>query len=99
MVELNRQSACACDVMFGPSRSSASCCCPFFLVSFRRNPARRRQRCLRPGDKLIGIVEQPLRRAPKGEVYGAALLRVVEGRKGLDRKSTRLNSSHSSISY
>jgi hypothetical protein len=83
MVELNRQSACACDVMFGPSRSSASCCCPFFLVSFRRNPARRRQRCLRPGDKLIGIVEQPLRRAPKGEVYGAALLRVVEGRKGL----------------
>src|SRR5439155_15970190 len=27
--------------------------------------------------------EQPLRRAPKGKVYRGALLRVVEGRKGL----------------
>src|SRR5205814_5431886 len=36
----------------------------------------------RPGDKLIGFVEQ-LRRAPKGEVYRAALLLVAEGRNGL----------------
>src|SRR5438105_5814993 len=53
------------------------------LFSLRRDPTRRRQRCSRPGDKLIGFVEQPLRRAPKGEIYGAALLLVVEGRKGL----------------
>src|SRR5262245_5337679 len=44
---------------------------------------RRRQRSSPPGDELIGLVEQPLRRAPKGEVYRAALLRIVEGRKGL----------------
>src|ERR1700722_16961146 len=44
---------------------------------------RRRQRCACPGDKLIGFVEQVLRHAPKGEVYGAALLLVIEGRHGL----------------
>jgi len=80
MVELNRQSACACGAMLGLSRSSAPRCCPFSLGG---DPTRRCQRCLRPRDKLIGVIEQPLRRAPKGEVYGAALLRVVEGRKGL----------------
>ena len=32
-----------------------------------------------PRDKLIGFVEQPLRRAPEGEIYRAALLLVVEG--------------------
>src|SRR5262249_11559182 len=37
----------------------------------------------RPRDQLIGFVEQPLRRAPKGEVYGAPLLLVAERRKGL----------------
>src|SRR5258708_39809098 len=60
-------------LLFSPWR------CPF---SLRRDPTRRRQRYSRPRDKLIGFVEQPLRRAPKGEVYGGALLLVVEGRKG-----------------
>src|SRR5882762_10195440 len=60
-------------LLFSPWR------CPF---SLRRDPTRRRQRYSRPRDKLIGFVEQPLRRVPKGEVYGAALLLVAEGRKG-----------------
>jgi hypothetical protein len=47
------------------------------------NPTRRRQRRLRPRDKLIGFVEQALRRAPKGEIYAAAVLLVAEGRKAL----------------
>src|SRR6185503_15207556 len=51
--------------------------------SLRRDPPRRRQRGLRPGDELIGFVKQPLRHAPKREVDGAALLRVIERRKGL----------------
>src|SRR5207302_5700589 len=59
---------------FSPWRCAFSLC---------RDPARRRQRGSPPRDKLIGFVEQPLRRAPKGEIYGAALLLVVEGRKGL----------------
>ena len=42
-----------------------------------------RQRYSCPRDKLIGFVEQPLRGAPKGEIYGAALLLVAEGWKGL----------------
>src|SRR6476620_1552445 len=46
--------------------------------SLRRDPPRRRQRGLRPGDELIGFVKQPLRHAPKREVDGAALLRVIE---------------------
>src|SRR4029453_15620508 len=50
--------------------------------SLGRDPARRRQREASPGDKLIGFVEQPLRRPPEGEVDGAAALRVVEGRRG-----------------
>src|SRR6516225_4859574 len=54
--------------------------CPFPL---RRDPARRRQRHSGPRDKLIGFVEQPLRRAPKGEIDHAALFLVVEGRNGL----------------
>jgi hypothetical protein len=54
-------------------------------------PTRRRQRCSRPRDKLIGFVEQPLRCAPKGEVYGAALLFVAEGRKGLGWMFTVVN--------
>src|SRR6516162_3166071 len=54
--------------------------CPF---SLRRDPARRPERRSRPRDKLIGFVEQPLRRAPKGEIYHAALFLVVEGRNGL----------------
>jgi hypothetical protein len=48
----------------------------------RRDPARRRQRHARPGDEFVRVVEQPLRGAPKGEVYGAALLLVGEGRNG-----------------
>src|ERR1700730_1936723 len=55
-------------------------CCPF---SLRRDPTRRRQGHSRPRDKLVGLVKQPLRGAPKREVYGAALLLVAEGRKGL----------------
>src|SRR5262249_61608500 len=51
--------------------------------SLRRDPTRRRQRCSRPCEQFIGFVEQSLRRAPKGEVYGAALLLVIEGRNGL----------------
>jgi hypothetical protein len=54
--------------------------CPF---SLRRDPARRHQRCSRPRNKLIGLVEQPLRRAPKGEIDRAALFLVVQGRNGL----------------
>src|ERR1700726_4877011 len=46
-------------------------------------PTRCRQCSSRPRDKLIGFVEQPLRRAPKGEVDGAALLLVAVGRKRL----------------
>src|SRR4029077_2978384 len=59
---------------FSPGR------CPF---SLRRDPTRRRQRCSRPRDKLIGFVQQPLWRTPQGEIYGTALLLVVERRKGL----------------
>jgi len=51
--------------------------------SLGRDALRRRQRGARPGDKLIGFVEQTLRRAPKGEVDGIALFLVVERRKGL----------------
>src|SRR5262245_33076227 len=51
--------------------------------SVRCDPTRGRQRGSRPRDKLIRLVEQPLGRAPKGEVYGAALLLVAEGRRGL----------------
>src|ERR1700746_2341173 len=51
--------------------------------SLRSDPTRRRQRRSRPREKLIGFVEQPLRRAPKRQVYGAALLLVAEGRNGL----------------
>ena len=51
--------------------------------SLRRNPPRCRQRGARPGDKFIGFVEQPLRSTPEGKIDGAALLLVVEGRKGL----------------
>src|ERR1700747_2488961 len=54
--------------------------CPF---SLRRDPARRCQRCSRPRNKLIGHVQQPLRRAPKGEIDRAALFLVVQGRNGL----------------
>ena len=50
--------------------------------SLGRDPARRRQRYPRPGDKLIGFVEQPLRHAPEGEIDRAALLPVIERRKG-----------------
>src|SRR5882762_5051728 len=53
------------------------------VVPPHRDPTRCRQRYSCPRDELIGFVEQPLRRAPKGEVYGAALLLVVERRKGL----------------
>jgi len=68
MVELNRQSACACDVMFGPSRSARLVAVRSFLFSSPQ-PGAPPPTLLAPGDKLIGIVEQPLRRAPKGEVY------------------------------
>src|SRR5438067_8908580 len=50
--------------------------------SFRRDPARRRQSYSSPCDKLIGFVEQPLRRAPKRELDSLALLAVIQGRKG-----------------
>src|SRR5450755_2124782 len=53
------------------------------LFSLRRDPTRRRQRYARPRHKFFGFVEQPLRRAPEGEVYAAALLLVAQGRKGL----------------
>jgi len=43
---------------------------------------RRRQRDARPGDEFVGLVEQPLRRAPECEVDGAALFFVVEGWRG-----------------
>src|SRR6266404_601715 len=69
-----RRATCGLWLLFSPWR------CPF---SLHRDPTRRRQRYSRPRDKLIGFVEQPLRRAPKGEVYRAALLLIVEGRKGL----------------
>src|SRR5579862_7600610 len=49
----------------------------------RRDPPRRSQRRTRPGEKFIGFVEQPLRRAPEGEVDRAAALLVVERRKSL----------------
>src|SRR5437899_4032000 len=68
-----RRATTGLRLLFSPWR------CPF---SLRRDPTRRRQGCSRPRDKLIGFVEQPFRRAPKGEVYGAALLLVAEGRKG-----------------
>ena len=35
-----------------------------------------------PHNKLIGFVKQPLWHAPKGQVYGAAILLVVERRIG-----------------
>src|SRR5437773_1189597 len=52
-------------------------------VSRRGDAARRRQRGLRPGDELVRLVEQPLRRAPEREIDRAALLFVAERRKGL----------------
>jgi hypothetical protein len=61
-------------LLFSPSRRT---------FSPRSNPPRRRQRCSCPSDKLIGLVEQALRSAPKGEIYSATLLLIVEGRKGL----------------
>src|SRR5438477_3482517 len=48
------------------------------LLSLRRNPVRRFQCCSRPGDKLIGFVEQPLRCAPKGKVDRVAPLLIIE---------------------
>jgi hypothetical protein len=44
---------------------------------------RQRKRKPRPRDTLIGFVEQLLRRPPKRDAYGAAVLLVAEGRKGL----------------
>src|SRR6476646_2136447 len=51
--------------------------------SLRRDPTRRRQCYSCPRDKFVGFVEQSLRRAPEREVYGAALLLVVQRWKGL----------------
>src|SRR5262249_40573544 len=36
----------------------------------------------RPFDKLIGLVEEPLRRAPKRQIDEIALLLVIQRRKG-----------------
>src|SRR5262245_37232707 len=66
------------DVKKRPLREVSPWCCRF---SLRSDPMRRRQRGSRPAEKLIGLVEQPLRRTPKGQIYGGALLLVVEGWK------------------
>src|SRR3954469_12111644 len=47
------------------------------------DPTCRRQRGACPGKKLVGFVQQMLRETPEGEVNGATLLLVVEGRHGL----------------
>jgi len=52
-------------------------------LAIRGDPPRRRQCRSRLADKLIGLVEQPVRHALKREVCGGALLLVVEGRRGL----------------
>src|SRR5262249_40520237 len=51
-------------------------------------PLRRDARCRlegfpRPGDELVGFVQEPLRRAPKGEVDNGALLFVIKRRISL----------------
>jgi hypothetical protein len=40
----------------------------------------RRQRRARPGDKLVGFVEQVLGHTPERKIYAAALLLVIERR-------------------
>src|SRR2546430_13620389 len=49
---------------------------------------------LRMADRLAGIVRQQILLGDIGDVFG---LRIF--REQIDRKSTRLNSSHSQISY
>jgi hypothetical protein len=51
-------------------RRTLSACC---------NPMGCRQRCSRPGNELLAIVEQPLRRTPEGEVNSGPFLEIVEG--------------------
>ena len=50
----------------------------YVVYARRPDPTRRGQRRSCPRGKLIGLVEQPIRRAPESEVYGMALLRVIE---------------------
>src|SRR5262249_44083692 len=49
---------------------------------FCSDPARRRQRYPCPRDKLVGLVEQPLGRAPEREVDRSSLCRIMERREG-----------------
>src|SRR6185503_11182435 len=84
MRDLPLRDARASRAFVPPSRWLRLCFSPWRCsLSLRRDPPRRRQRCSRPGHELIGFVEQPFRRAPKGEIYAAAPLLVVEGRIGL----------------
>src|SRR6185437_8054881 len=61
-----------------PSRRRSYLAAPRFALCC--DPLRCCQRCARPVDQLVRLVHQPLRRAPEGEVDGAALLAVVERR-------------------
>ena len=60
----------------------------------RRDPSRRRQRYSRPREKFVRFVEQPLRRASKGEVYGTALFSQLRvGKDSASLTAARLWSS------
>src|SRR5688572_33298755 len=83
--------------------STYSLCVIFFFLMIRRPPRSTLFpyttlfRSHREADRRTGLLEQPGRR-PEGDAAAAA----PGGRPGaaaVDRKSTRLNSSHSQISY
>src|SRR3712207_8036388 len=79
-----------------------------YTTLFRSLPARRR--AARPGDEVHGRGDGSGVRLPGGVRQGAGRggggaagvghrLHLGDGRRQVDRKSTRLNSSHANISY
>src|SRR3712207_7149927 len=81
-----------------------------YTTLFRSEPGLQARRCRgvgegEPGELLALGLEEFRRRVLVGELglpapdLDASELRVLEGRPGRDRKSTRLNSSHANISY
>src|SRR5699024_11539531 len=75
------------DLPSSPTRRSSDLFCPIASVAYPPRAARGRR----------GAARSPPHRLPDGRRGGPR--RVAPGRRERDRKSTRLNSSHVSISY
>src|SRR2546430_8216293 len=71
-----------------------------YTTLFRSNSAHMRGSVRLQASEIGGRVHNAARAAGElDEAWGSALVAVPKERKVLDRKSTRLNSSHSQISY